>query len=171
MTTLTINERSILEERFYSVEPMMIKLVRQHQSRYGGDWEDLWGRAQELFMRAYKAHNPDSGASFSTWVYKHVWGGLFDDMRVRARRHAKLPRVDWETASLHLVDESVGEFNFESFTEEMSKDAKQVVLLTLTNTKGKRKDKRSLVRLLEDLGWEPDRIKETFTEITEAIHD
>jgi len=78
-------EQDILAESFKEVQNMLHKIVLTHHKTYGGDLNDLFSEAQEIFLSAHMRHDELKG-SLNTWIYIIVSHGLQEYGRQEARR-------------------------------------------------------------------------------------
>lgn len=158
--------RAAMETTFEDVKRLVYHTAYRFHRRYGGDLQEHIMLAEELFVRAYNSHDPKKSA-ITTWVRRHVFGGLFDEMRFRAQRNARLKQVPIDLDRQHCKDAVC--FDFNAYTANMSDDGRMVVLVTLTN--GHEDNPRTYIRnLLSRLGWRRDRINAAFQEVTERLN-
>ena len=68
MNTLTINPK---EQTYLDVEKLIKHIVWKFQRKYGGDFEELLGEANLLFILAYNDYDKEK-AKFSTWLTFYI---------------------------------------------------------------------------------------------------
>ena len=78
-------EQDILTESFKEIQNMLHKIVLSHYQTYGGDLDDLFSEAQEIFLLAHMRHD-ELKSSLNTWIYFIVSHGLKDYCRRESRR-------------------------------------------------------------------------------------
>jgi len=159
------------EDTYREVERMLYKMSWSFCKRYGGEWEDYMGAANEGFVDAYETYNPKEIASFSTWVY---WSALG---RLTRLVSAKICSNKYTTAIDLSIFESKPQFELDRFLFEVSKDAKQLlsilwdlnVIEETLSTEMIDCIKSGLVCKLKESGWTVARIVDTFSEIKEVL--
>lgn len=179
---IDISDYDSLDDLYEDVRLLIWSLCHQFAKKYGGDVEEHFANANSLFMRAFQAYEPEKGGAFSTILRAHVWGGLLDMVRLASTRNAKLPRTS-DVEINYAVDRH--HFDVLAFKRSLSRDAALVVHMTLMmqgrfertlagiEKAGKKKaqaksNKMRLIlqRELLDWGWERDRIKAAFRELS-----
>jgi len=78
-------EQDILTESFKEIQNMLHKIVLSHYQTYGGDLDDLFSEAQEIFLMAHMRHD-ELKSSLNTWIYFIVSHGLKDYCRRESRK-------------------------------------------------------------------------------------
>ncbi len=178
-------EAASIDSRYEEVRALIFKQVYRFASQYGGDVDDLAGEAHVHFMRGDRQFAKGETATgieikqpYHVVIKNHVWYGLFDTMRTRARRHSKAAMVqagprDGRIADTHTFDARV-------LAIDSSDDARVVLGLVLdppTEVQreaqakgGEPRNVRSTVRsYLRAKGWTPERINATFEEIRKEL--
>ncbi len=171
-----------VETTYGDVEKMIFKICHKFRRRYGGDFNELVARGNELFMRSYRKYNPEDG-SFTTYLWLRVWGGLMDDLRGKLRKERRLTEVNHPLENVAQLEPS--DWDVPTFLKGLSGDAKVVVMLTLTAPKdiphammmksvercnGKPSAYRTHIKeYLLDMGWTFGRITESFKEVGQAL--
>lgn len=141
------------------------------------DVEELISHGSEIFMRAYRTYEPSYG-KFKTWLVfllRKIW---MEHMRRKAMRNSRLPREDLD---LGLMAEHVPGFNYGEWLEELSDDAKLVAELVVHSPRdivlyirergddNPRNFRASVREYLRIMGWSTRRIRDSFSEIAEAL--
>ena len=155
-------------ERYESVKPLIFKVVKEFQRRHGGEWDELLGEANLLFMKSLEGYDWRKG-KFSKRIAYKVWWGLFSQRSQQMTREGRMGERD---TSLPLEDVPCEDsFDLVMLTEEVSDDAALLIELALQEDgKGTPDRKRGrLAAILIDLGWTATRILESFQEIREAL--
>lgn len=182
---------SPIAQTYEDVHPLILKVCHTFRRRYGGDWDELVGEANEYFMRAYRRFNRHKGR-FSKRVAYCVWVCLLDKHRVRRSRETKLPRVrpfkrrddgGWEREYDVITNAAQPiRFNLTQLLGEVSHDAAHAIKLAvdpppkvvrrvsqIDKLKRPKARRSALVEYLTDLGWSMARVLESFKEIAEAL--
>jgi len=188
MTTATATHTrpANADEGYRMVHDLIFDQIHKFRRRYGGDFDELTGQALVAFMRGHhqfmRGTTPTGHAikhDYPTEIRRWVWYTMFDDMRTRLSRAAKV-RVDVVGDDLNPPAPQY-RFRVDEFTEALSDDARYAVGLVLDTPEdiaevamakgGAPRNFRSTVRahLATDLGWAPGRISAAFAEITEAL--
>ena len=169
----------IAEEAYQEVRPMIGKVCDDFHRRFGGDRDEQWSVANEMFLRAYQRHDPER-AAFTTHVWRQTWYGLMKHQAketIRAGREKPLEREG-------LVPDRRS-FSLDDFLEGLSEDGRKVaglalslpfdLVLALRKGRGGR-DREDPVRVREaivghltDSGWSEERIRAAWTEISDAL--
>jgi len=159
-------------ETYNDVIGLIWEQVHKHKARYGGDLDELFSRANFIFMRAYKTHNPNC-ASFITWVRARVWNDLFDMMRKDQRRDIRVNMQGSEIIENDDAEAVVNDYSVCKLKSKLSSEGCFVVDITLnTNIPYTKTGNISFFRLtkhLEALGWANNQIITTFKEIRKAL--
>jgi hypothetical protein len=159
------------EDTYREVERMLYKMSWTFCKRYGGEFEEYMGAANEGFVDAYETYNPKETASFSTWVYWAVLGRLTRLISIH-KHHTKFTTA----IDLTLFQEKTG-FDLRHILFEVSEDAKQLIDILwdfdVVNSNLSNEMisciKSGLVCKLKETGWTTARILDTFSEIKEAL--
>jgi hypothetical protein len=159
---------------FEDVEKLIRKICRAYWLRYGGEFEDYLGEAHLLFMDAYETCDH---RRFTTWVYCKVFWGLRQFVRHRKR--------DWKQVSITVdaADRVQSDFILGEFLTRLSEDAREVVMAALdapmevkmalkrVRSKDPYHYRVAIKDFLRLMGWSVKRIRESFKEVQEALHD
>lgn len=159
-----------MEDAHKGVERLIYYLAGKFRRKYGGNFDDLYSHAEELFVHAYYTFDP-TRCPFDKYVRKTIWWGLLEKKKVSARRLAKHPEDSDPALRLDLTAQPK-HFDLRLMLTDLSDDAATVVkvLLDLPKERSKARVRVSLVRrMLHEAGWAAKRILETFTEISEAL--
>jgi DNA-directed RNA polymerase specialized sigma24 family protein len=174
MDTTTALRKEALAETYSDSERLVHSTCYKFQKKYGGNYEDLFCYAQEIFIAAYDRFDEDAGACFITWCYKLIWYKLLDRTRNDKRRNSICPRVH-NGILLRIAAKEYEVFNVADYADEnnLSEDAKTMILLTTKNPipESKGKGKKAIKQLLQSKGWNNERIKSVFKEMTEVLND
>lgn len=174
-----------IDSRYEEVRALIFKQVYRFASQYGGDVDDLTGEAHIHFMQGDRQFAKGETATgieikqpYHVVIKNHVWYGLFDTMRTRARRHSKAAMVQAGETDVTLTDTHT--FNARVLAIDSSDDARVVLELVLDPPAelerevrakgGEPRNVRSSVRgYLRDNGWTPERITTAFDEIRKEL--
>ena len=181
---IQIENYDTIEDLYKDVELLIWSLCHKFTAKYGGDVEEHFANASTLFMRAFKAYDPDKGGAFSTILHAHVWGGLLDMVRLAGQRNTRLPRIDFEDFEL-LHDRR--HFDLLEFKRTLSRDGAVVVSMVVhlqrelerklagaPTTKKKQRQrvsraKQLLTQEMLEWGWTRKRIRNAFSEVADAV--
>jgi RNA polymerase sigma factor (sigma-70 family) len=173
--TMTIRQDA-LTETFEDVKKLIHQACHSFQKKYGGNYEDLFSQAQEVFLEAYDRFDSTKGMTFSTYIRQVIWWRLQDEQRHQAQRNTKLPRDSSDVTDCQKVVSSPV-FDLGDFCEitGMSPDAMKVVRLVVTRKEVPgmiRSGKKALRNILtKEFKWSEGRIKVSFKEITTALKE
>ena len=175
MATSPARQR-LMTETYEDVERLIWDVVhtfhRKHGFQYGTP-QELFSEACMGFMVAYRIYNPAKG-SFSTYVRMVANHVLLEMMRNETKR-----RVRFHTSTEDEPTANPPAFSVAEFLDEVSEDAKAIVMLVLDTPndllramQSEEKDsvKYLLRQYLSGMGWAADRITECFTEIAHALN-
>lgn len=162
---------------YQDVQNLIRHTVWKFQRGHGGDFDDLFSRANVIFMEAFFSHN-ENKASFPTWLCFKIRKGFLEMEREGCKK--RLPRAD--------LDDVIGERStgpprpFCEVLSELSNDAQTIVELLLELPEGlqdsmlkhgthPRHSQAALrVYLKTFFGWTETHVIDTFREIVEVIH-
>ncbi len=172
------------EEGYHRTHRIIWGQVHNMVREYGGDFDDLLGEAHEFFLRGHNDYMRGTTSTgrviehdYVTEIRRHVWRGLFDNMRTRLERKRLAPTdqfTDYDMAK------EPSNFRPDDFVAELSKDGAYVADLVLNPPVAITRDAeekggtacnyRATVRAyLQLMGWSAARIKAAFTEIKTAL--
>ncbi len=179
------DEASAISVTFSDVQNLVYKTVHQMWNRYHRQ-DDLLEFISEgfyYFCLAYYDYDPER-ASFDTWVANRVQYGLKGLKRRRARQAARGRLLFAPSELLDRVRARQRRHSpIREIIESVSKDARLVISLALHPNmdiigeeiiRGRETPtrKRAAIRsYLQYVGWSPNRIRQTFQEIQEALRD
>lgn len=173
-----------LEDGFNKVRDLIFYQVHKFIRSYGGDFDDLFGDAQELFVIGHNQYLSGATATgmplkfdYATTIRFEVWYGLFDKMRVNLTHKRIVPCVPLEDYDIPV---SQCEFDTEEFIDGLSKDARTVADLVLNPPEdifdvilekgGTPRNYRSTIRAhLKANGWSSARVDAAFDEIKTVL--
>lgn len=180
-TMTAVLRRSVLEEAYLDYQKLIFDVVHKFIARYGGDFEELLGEANLIFILAFNSYNYKA-AKFSTWLYSSLWHGLQDYKRKEYRtthfkNHSNKVSFEFEednhpvTTSNEIID----------LFDEFSNDAKEVIHLIFNappsiSNKALRKSKPRITKgvvknyIHQRFGWKHDNINKVFQEIQEVLN-
>ncbi len=153
-----------IDNSFERVKRQISGIVRRHQRRHGGEWEELLSVAWQAFAEAWHSHDPQK-AAFTTHVQCRVQFALKD----HSRKAIKSNRTIIDTNALHSV---ATKRNFlKTLLSEVSDDARTLILLALDYNSMAEKRERCRVwqALLADLNWSIGRAFRAWNEVKEAL--
>jgi len=147
-------------------EEVIRSVVRRFVRKYGGDRDEVLGRANVLFMEAHEKYVPSRGR-FLPWLRFMLWRCLHDELRKTLYRKNILNPVGSE--GLELFPDKRSTFDVSALLDELSADAACVVNLTLDQASGPASKHQVIIPFLREAGWTIDRIMESFDEIRRAL--
>lgn len=174
------------EEGYHRTHRMIFGQVHRMVAEYGGNFDDLLSEAHEFFLRGHNDFMRGTTSTgrvidhdYVTEIRRHVWRGLFDNMRVRLERNRVAPCEPINNND-HDFAKEVSDFREEDFIAELSPDGAYVAELVLhppvvivreaEEKGGTACNYRATVRsYLILMGWSAARTKAAFTEIKEAL--
>jgi len=168
--------RDALAETYADVQLLIHKTCHDFQKQYGGDYQDLFSYAQEIFIAAYDRYTEGKGMKFTTWVRQLIWWKLKDEVRVRQQHLVLLPREDVGVLEAATAPIQV-EFDLEDFcaVRELSKGARLIVKLVATRRDvpdSCRDGKAALKEILAtEYKWTPEETKACFAEIITILKE
>ncbi len=182
MECATALGQDALTETYQDVEKLICKTVWEFIESYGGDFQELQAEANFTFVKSYQSHQP-SRSKFPTWLRNNIWYTLLNFKKgfmYPIRHNKKIEYVPFihPESSFHEKDENW----LTDLMDELGNDAIEIVNLFLDIPEsvqeaamdaGGSGDKiRSNMRRYakENLGWTARRVRETFSEIKEAVH-
>lgn len=165
-------------ETYEDVRLMIYKVCWKFQRKYGGEFEEWRGMASLHFMRAYNTFN--SSTKFSSWCQLIVYRLLQEDVRVAARKRARVP-IQYVSEVLASAASGYGT-GFAELMCDLSEDARMVARIAVEAPPDVRiailqqggrvtapKIRKAIREMLRDLGWSVGRITTAFTELKEAL--
>ena len=144
------------EQAYESVRKLIGKIIKSHQQRFGGSWDDLLSEANELFMLAHTSYDPARGTYAKRIAYK-VWYGLLEKLRSQTTERRKF-------VPLSAVQ---GEIYRDSDTE-ISDETRRAINIALEMPNP---TKTRLKKELRSLGWNQEAINQTFMEARQFLHE
>ncbi len=176
--------RANADAAYGEVAEVIRKTAHAFWRRYGGNLDDIMADANTAFMMGHRDNLQRSLPDpFHVQVRRWVWYGLFDEYRVRCRRHARCPQERGADITAHPdpYAADTGAFCMAALCEGLSADGALCVRLVLepppaiadvaTAKGGEARNIRSTVRayLLQEYGWQRDRVNDAFSEVREAL--
>lgn len=172
-----------IDDAYLSVKGMIYSLAKRFNNQYGGEFDDIIGEANLIFVTAYKKFDASRGA-LTTWIYCKVWHGLVG----KARRYAKEAKKATEYAEVKRVDENLRQqgcvrpntFLLE-FMDSVSKEAREIITLALDMPDdvvqlaiqygGQPRNARDAIKrhFYEEAGWTWRQVRASFNEIKEVL--
>lgn len=175
------HQQYLSTEAYTEVERLIRMQVRNFIRRYGkilGTWEEVEELANVFFIEAYDRFEPGR-AEFTTLVAGHVMIRLINEMRLKHESHQRFPM---EPYILEEHPRTESHFNVDDFLDGLSEDGRTVAKLVLDSPldirltlkkKGNNvtpsRLRSAVVGFLKDIGWAMERIREGFTEVSEAL--
>lgn len=165
-------DRQKMEQRYCSVEKLILKTCRDFSTQFGMNIEDAVSEAHEIFVVSCDKFDPNRGAKFSTYIRNTIWFRLMDQQRKIYKRNELLPRDHSEVLN-EIRSSEITKFDFDDFIAIMnlSNDAIIVIKLCLSNRfdSSMRKGQQQIRKVLMDRGWTSPRCTIIFKEINNAI--
>lgn len=131
---LTPLQQDIVQESFQTLQRMIYRLALSHQKQYGGDLDELYSKAIELFLLAHARHDAQRG-KLTTCVYVAVKNGLKDLSRKERRRRRNNKIISFEELATQdnpiEIPQKQKEPNIGTLLMEMGEDCKNIVYLIL----------------------------------------
>lgn len=174
-----------LEDGFNKVRDLIFYQVHKFIRSYGGDFDDLFGDAQELFVIGHNQYLSGVTATgmplkfdYATTIRFEVWYGLFDKMRVNLTRSKNTPMHPFDDEYHQRCGEA--EFDLRGFMSSLSRDGATVADLVLDTPEdlwivimekgGTPNNYRSTIRAhLKANGWPSSRVDAAFDEIKTVL--
>lgn len=174
-----------LTETYNDVEKLIYFVCHRFRKKYGGEFDELLSEANEIYMDAYRSHDPERGP-FHKHLQAKIWGGMISTLRKRLQRNrtvsvkrGKVFRVS--DCSNVTIDESMKQRETIPFDERklyaMSRDARFIVDLARNPTREinflitcmltpkittAEAHRRAIIDLLRHSGWNEKRIIRAF---------
>lgn len=167
----------LMAETYEDVERLIWDVVHKFHRKHGfqyGKPRELYSQACVGFMHAYQTYDIKKG-SFSNYVRQIVEFKLLELIRTETKHRVRMHQAD----ELEVVDPSHSSFSLGELLDEVSEDAKAIVMLVLDTPHDllhamQCEDNDSVKYLLRQylvgLGWAKERIAECFSEITHALN-
>lgn len=169
----------VLTETYKDTKNLIYNIVWAIHRIYGGDVEALEAQANFLFIKAYDTYKEDEG-EFSTWLYHTIYRGL-QTFQNKFILNIRPKTTTYCELMFDFVDTSLSPNEWIDILDEFGVDAKEVISILIDMPEevrgravkkgGKPQNIRCAVReyLLYKIGWNADRIWETFYEIREVM--
>ena len=175
MTTLAISRP--IDETYEDVKRLISKVCNDFLRRNGGDFEELVSTANEVYMDAHRTWVPGS-APFTHYLCICIYRRLLGD-RKKARRLPVVSLTEPEGGQVQVEDHHK-EFKLAAFVEELSDEAKQIVLLVFSppaeldamidRKGGKALHYSSTIKeYLRGSGWSREAIRDAWKEVQEIV--
>ncbi len=189
--------KTAITDTFHDVKEQLYNLSHRFRKEHpGAEWSEVISEAFESYCKCYHNYDRSRGARFLTYLTFKVWKDLLSKAREIAQENNLLKQKDIEAATLTLWGEHGGsywdhvpdkepleEFDKKGFFGKLSEDAAIVARLALDNPieirvstiqrsgnidtpKGIR---AAIYEFLRDLGWDRERIYNSYREIQEAL--
>ena len=184
---LSALQRYFMEETYDDVRLWIFDIVHQYAKRYGGDFHELIGEANYLFVVNLPEFDPAKG-SLTNFLRLKIWYGLQDTDK-RGKRHKDwkqelsiedFPNEEWmlkyvkpcfsHRALEFMLDlfSTIGEDGRQVVSSLLYPDEKLAKILLSKN--GWRIERRALRDYLSKYHkWDEDRIDDAFWSITQAL--
>jgi len=184
-------EQDILTESFKEIQNMLHKIVLSHYQTYGGDLDDLFSEAQEIFLLAHMRHD-ELKSSLNTWIYFIVSHGLKDYCRRESRRLHGCKNVSLEnltsrnpTSILPVpikLEAKKKRKDLEVLLSQVGDDCKNIIYLILfppqdfeeeASRQKKPSQWKNFIReyLHFNMKWTINRTKKAFNELKRAMEE
>lgn len=147
-----------------SVSKLVYYVTHKFHKQFGGDLTELQSEAHEHYTVAATKYDPQR-SKYSTWIHYYIWYGLLKTYKRTKQRQITASQLPKDIiAPTH--------FNLKTFLEGLSNESKQVAhfaLTSLNKRRGKHSKRRTIVNVLQHLGWSGQQIAKSFREIREAL--
>ena len=169
-TTLT---QEAITETFEDTKNLIHKTCHDFISANGGNYEDAFSLAQQIFFEVYERYDEHKGTLFSTYLRQVIWWRLMDSYRSAKYRSTNLPRVPVELETIKV--DTTHEFDLQDFCDRvgLGKDARTVCDLVAKRPEvpGRtRAGKKALKKILtKEFGWSIHRCDRTFRQISQSL--
>jgi len=192
---IAITETDGPTETYEDTQRLIWQTVLRFNDRYGGDVEEQFSIANLAFAEAFAKYDPGR-AQFTTLLVLQIrwqlWKALNKRINRMTARTAVIDRWPWRRGPLAVRPTDAEKrfdlgqvearpdrspFDVETFSEEASEDAKQVLSMALEFGPELKREVwglnvtmgEVLRSTLRKLGWGMRRITESFAEIREAL--
>lgn len=176
-------QQDILSESFNAFEHLLQRIVEQHHATYGGDFDDLFSEAQEIFLNAHQQHDEMKG-KIGTWIYFFVSKRLLEKRRKdnRLKKHIKSIPLNHAVETEEDLELKVKRKDLEILLSEVGEDCKNIIYLILFPPKDFEEEfskhkkpkycKNFIMEYLHfDMKWHMQRIKNAFNELKEVLEE
>lgn len=175
MTSTAELNTDILKETYIDLQKIVYDQAHKKSRLFHMPYEDALSLAHSAFVKAVNNYDPSKGAKISTWVTFCLHNDLINYLKKEYRHYSYEPLEE----EYHGGD-NINHF-VQEFTEGLSDEAKQVVMLLLETpdelsnlmqwdgVRNKTGTLKTLKNYLLDMGWVASEIKETITEIRQAL--
>ena len=171
-------EQDILEESFKEIQGMIHKIVLTHHQTYGGDLDDLFSEAQEIFLMAHMRHD-ELKSGLTTWIHIIVSHGLQEYCRQETRRLHGCKNVSPVPIKLEAKKKRK---DLEVLLSQVGNDCKNIIYLILFPPKdfeeeAQRQKKpsqwKNFIReyLRFNMKWTINRTKKAFDELKRTMEE
>lgn len=170
-------------ETYAGVEKLIHKIISNHQSKFGGYYNDLLSTANWWYWYAARTHDPAKG-TLPKRVAFLVNQGLSSDAKKRSKQK-QFPETDIfrerneEKAEFNCHQENGlkaipdrHHFDLEGLLGEISEDAACMIRTALELEGGLPRisqKRNAVIQFLQGAGWSLARILESFREIRDAL--
>ncbi len=164
-------------ETYVDVEQLIWHTVHRFYKRHGGDLEELFSRANVIYMDALEKHNLKR-AKFTTYLVRKILWGLTKQKQEESI-HAEAVSIVKGDALKAVPALRMLKFDVDKFVKELSVDAATVARLTLETPgellammgmkKGLMRARSKVIDYFCGLGWDIERVADSFQEIGEVL--
>lgn len=159
--------------RFNEVKLLIHQTCQKFRKQYGGDYDDLFSLAQEVFLITCQDYDETKGAKFSTYLRNMIWFRLQDRNRKIQNRLSILPKTDsreLDNVKVLIIDEfDMLEFLSRSNLSAKAKTVIQIALENKTVPASMRNGQAAIRKILMKDGWKSAECSDVFEEIKEAL--
>ena len=176
-------------QTYQDVELLLIEICNKFTRRYGAyDYDDMttpvkdtkmFADAKTIYLETFNGYDVNKGANFTTYLHCKVWWGL---MSIKRRIAQKIGQH--KTEALNGTDLAAGTTQSDRIRElltSVSRDAQQVISICMdppqeiADVIGRAVNNPQTIRkavvnfLYHTLGWDCDRIDNTWNEVAAAL--
>jgi len=166
-----------IEQTYLDTQKLIYHIVWEFQKKYGGDFDELMGEANLIFMLTYHDYKK-GGAKFSTLLHTYITNGL----KGKLRKNYRTPKINRNITNLEDIAVAHSE-NMVDVIDLFQDDAKCVIELALNPDKAakllsmyyeKSRSRKGMTYyikeyLKQDLGWNTKRITFVLKQIKKII--
>lgn len=165
-------------ETYHDVEPLIWHFIYQFTHKFGGDPDEYFSLAQEVFVKVYNGFDPTRGSSFGGYLLPALYRKFRANLNMERRRQP----VWQHHIGDRIVESPEPQFDDRALLAELSQDACDLVGMILeapddvSDALHAVRDslraidwRAALKSYLTSQGWSSTRIARTFEEVAEAL--
>jgi len=152
-------------------EGLVIETTTQFRSKYGGDPDEIFSEAQELFLKACGEHE-EARSPLPVWIRLRIWYGLKNYWNKERRRKNKCR----ELKDVHAIREprqfhtdGLDEHSMMMLNAVIQPDVNLECFICEQGKPTKRNIRRGLKEYFREQGWTQRRITKSFRRIRKYL--